>query len=221
MTVDEVYKISLFQCRKNQLGSLPPLDFANAFNAAQRNYYDTLIGRVEQYRYDKSVPRIGLDMTDVLVGKLMPFHKDAIISVLTGVATKPLDYNKLSAMYTVSDDSIERTNENKLADRLKSSIDPITSTSPIFVEKSATWSIYPNTITSIKVSYYSLPIEIKWGYTIDGNGRPVYSPSASIDPIWRDNDIDEIIARSMKLLGVSLKENVLTSFGESVIQKGE
>lgn len=221
MNVNDVYRIMRFIARKNQLESLSPSEFQDAFNTAQRNYYDFLVGRIEQYRYDKAVPRVGIAMTDNVMSRLTPFQMSATPAVTSGSANKPADFNKLLSMLTASNNRIQRVEENRLAERLNDSIDPASETNAFYVEKPSTWSIYPSTIASIKVNYLKVPNNVVWGYNLDGLGRPVYSPGTSTDPVWYDNDIDEIIARACKILGISIKENALVSYGQSVINTGE
>jgi hypothetical protein len=221
MNVNDVYRIMRFIARKNQLESLSPSEFQDAFNTAQRNYYDFLVGRIEQYRYDKAVPRVGIAMTDNVMSRLTPFQMSATPAVTSGSANKPADFNKLLSMLTASNNRIQRVEENRLAERLNDSIDPASETNAFYVEKPSAWSIYPSTIASIKVNYLKVPNNVVWGYNLDGLGRPVYSPGTSTDPVWYDNDIDEIIARACKILGISIKENALVSYGQSVINTGE
>lgn len=221
MNVNDVYRIMRFIARKNQLESLSPSEFQDAFNTAQRNYYDFLVGRIEQYRYDKAVPRVGIAMTDNVMSRLTPFQMSATPAVTSGSANKPADFNKLLSMLTAGNNRIQRVEENRLAERLNDSIDPASETNAFYVEKPSAWSIYPSTIASIKVNYLKVPNNVVWGYTLDGSGRPVYSAGTSTDPVWYDNDIDEIIARACKILGISIKENALVSYGQSVINTGE
>ena len=140
-------------------------------------------------------------------------------SLLT--ATKPIVFNKLLAMYTANNYRVYRLEENRFAERIQDSIDPIDEANAFYVEQSTNWRIYPSTLSSLALKYLSVPADVIWNYTTDGSGRPVYSPTGSVDPLWYNNDIDEIIARAAKIVGVSLKEPVLTQFGEQVIAKGE
>lgn len=221
MTVDEVYSIMRFIARKNQLESLSPTEFQHSFNVAQRNYYDFLVGRVEQYRYDKATPRVGLNMTDNVVSRLTPFQMTSSVAVAAGVANKPADFNKLLAMTTPTNQEVKRIEEDRLANRLNDSIDPINESNAFYVEQSSSWNIYPTTLATVSVKYLKVPVNVVWGYTIDGSGRPVYNSGTSVQPIWKDNDIDEIVGRALKVLGVSIKENVLINYGQGVINAGE
>ena len=66
-----------------------------------------------------------------------------------------------------------------------------------------------------------MPADVKWNYTLDGSGRPVYTSTGSVDPLWKDNDIDELVGRAAKIIGVSFKEPTLSQFGQGVINTGE
>jgi len=221
MTVDQCYSILKFIVRKNQLGSLSPTDFQFAFNTAQRNYYDLLVGRIEQYQYGRPVPRIGLSMTDNVVSRLMPFESSTSASITNGLITKPNGFNKLLAMYTPNNYRVYRIEENRFAERIQDSIDPIDEANAFYVEQSTNWRVYPTTLSTVTLKYLTVPTDVVWNYTTDGSGRAVYNPTGSVDPLWYNNDIDEIVARAAKIIGVSLKEPTLTQFGESVIAKGE
>lgn len=221
MDVNTVYRTMKFIARKNQLASMPPSEFEFAFNSAQRNYYDFLIGRIEQYRYDSPKPRVGIAMTDNIMSRLTPFIQSQTLSVSSGNITKPVDFNKLLSMYTVNNYPISRIEENRLSKRINDTIDPVSEKNSFYVEGNSLWSIYPSTLTSIKIKYLKVPTNVVWGYNLDDNGRPVYNASTSVNPLWMDNDIDEIIGRALKLFGVSTKENTLIGFGSGVIQNGE
>lgn len=221
MTVDQVYNILKFIVRKNQLGSLPPSEFEYAFNSAQRNYYDLLIGRIEQYRYGSPVPRIALNMTDNVVARLMPFQKRSTLTITSGILTKPSDLNKISAIYSANNYRIYRVEEDRFAERIQDSIDPIDEANAFYIEEKSTLRIYPTTLTTCSFVYFTSPIDVKWNYTIDGSGRPVYNPTGSVQPVWLENDYDELIARAAKIIGVSLKDATPMQYGQQVIQTGE
>jgi hypothetical protein len=221
MNVNDVYSLMRFIARKNQLTSLSPAEFQYSFNAAQRNYYDFLVGRIEQYRYDRPLPRVGLAMTDNVVSRLTPFQLSSVRTVTAGSAPKPADFNKLLSMITPNNYRVYRVEENRLSERLSDSIDPVNEQNAFYVEQNGSWTVYPSTIPTVTVKYLKLPIDVIWNYTLDGSGRPVYNPVGSVSPLWMDNDIDELIARALKILGVSIKENALVSYGQSVINTGE
>lgn len=221
MNIDEVYKIMRFIARKNQLESLSPAEFEYAFNSAQRNYYDFLIGRIEQYRYDKPIPRVGISMTDAIYSRLSVFLLNYSSSVSSGTILKPIELNKILRVYTENDYTLYRIEPNRLSSRIHDSIDPIDEQNAFYVELAAELKVYPTTIPTVYIDYLSLPQNVVWAYTLDVNGRPVWDEDNSVSPQWKDNDIDEIIGRALKILGVSIKESALINYGQQVITQGE
>ena len=204
MNVNDVYSLMRFIARKNQLTSLSPAEFQYAFNAGSRNYYDFLVGRIEQYRYDKPTPMVS-----------------ATPAVASGSVTKPAGFNKLLSMNTPGNFSMKRFEQNRLAERLQDSIDPVNEANAFYVEESSVWKVYPTTLATVTIKYLTLPTDIIWAFTLDGSGRPVYNSVGSVNPQWYDNDIDEVAARALKILGVSIKEGALLNYGQQVIQSGE
>jgi len=116
---------------------------------------------------------------------------------------------------------VYRLEENRFAERIQDSIDPIDEPNAFFVEQSTNWRIYPATLASLTLKYLTVPADVVWAYTTDGSGRPVYTPTGSVDPLWNNNDIDEIVARAAKIVGVSFTNQTLTNFGQGVINTGE
>ena len=117
--------------------------------------------------------------------------------------------------------AVYRYEENRLASRLQDSIDPVNEENAFYVEGNGVWNIYPASLANVKVKYLKVPTNVVWNYTLDGQGRPVYNPTGSVNPEWMDNDIDELIGRACKILGISIKENALVSYGQGVLQNGE
>jgi hypothetical protein len=124
-------------------------------------------------------------------------------------------------MNTPTNFSMKRFEQNRLAERLQDSIDPVNEANAFYVEESSVWKVYPTTLATVTIKYLTLPTDIVWAFTLDGSGRPVYNPVGSVNPQWYDNDIDEVVGRALKILGVSIRENVLMSYGQNVIQSGE
>ena len=80
---------------------------------------------------------------------------------------------------------------------------------------------YPITLGTAVLSYVSVPPQIVWGYTLDGNGRPVYSSGTSVQPVWYDADKLEIISRALKLIGLNLQMGQLEQYANQVTNQGQ
>jgi len=228
--VNTNYQFIQFLIRKNQTGNVTPTEYQLAYNTAQRDYYDMLLGRVEQFQYGKPVARIGLGMSSKIAKDLAPFkYTNTPISVTGGVspygggiALYPSNFHFLAAMFDTTYRKVERIDDTKIAARLNSKIDPLSDTSsPFYIEDSTGWRVYPNGVSSVLISYYRLPVDIVWGYTVNSNGRAVYNSATSVQPEWDNPSNDEILGRAIRLMGVSFSDEDKVKFGEEVITRGE
>ena len=228
--VDVGYKFVQFLIRKNQTGDVTPTEYQMSYNTAQRDYYDFLLGRVEQFNYGKPVARVGLGMSSKIAKDLAPFKKMAVpLTVVGGVApygggiaTYPADFHYLASMTDTQYRKVERLDDTKISARLNSKIDPLTDTSsPFYVEDKAGWRVYPNGVASVLVNYYRLPLDVYWNFTVGANGRAVYNPIGSVNPEWDDASNDEILGRAIRLMGFSFSAEDKIKFGEEVITRGE
>lgn len=228
--VNTNYQFIQFLIRKNQTGNVTPTEYQLAYNTAQRDYYDMLLGRVEQFQYGKPVARIGLGMSSKIAKDLAPFKKTNITINVTGAtppygggqAAYPNDFHFLAAMFDTTYRKVERIDDTKIAARLNSKINPLTDTSsPFYVESANAWSIYPAGVSQVIINYYRLPVSVVWGYTTNSNGRAVYDPNSSVQPEWDDPSNDEILGRAIRLMGISFSDEEKVKFGEEVINRGE
>ena len=299
MTVDYCYKYLQFLSRKNQTSAITPDEFGYAINTANRQYFDFLIGHVEQFEYGDATAKVALGMSSKISRDLSPFKVDSVtISVTSQLALYPTNYQFLAVMKDTSGRKIERIDDAKLPSRLSSVIDVITdSTKSFYVESTIGWTIYPNTVSSIVVNYYITPPIIVWAYntvnnravyngqgittipilyggtgytsptisfsapaaggvqatgtvnvtggvitgititnsgtgyagltptaTLTGSGSTTAilgSPVISVDPLWDNVAMEEVLGRAARILGISFTEQRLVDYGNQVIERGE
>jgi hypothetical protein len=79
----------------------------------------------------------------------------------------------------------------------------------------------PFGIGQARISYIIEPPNMVWGYTLDGNGVPVYSAANSVQPVWDDVSIMEIIARALRLIGVNLQYNDVAAYANQIQFQGQ
>jgi len=221
--VNSNYLFLQFMARKNQIGQVTPQEYMLAYNTSQRYYYDFLLGKVQQFQYGKPVPRVALGMDSKIAADLTPFKvSNEVIAVTANIAPYPTGFKFLALMTDSTGRGIERIDDTKLPGRINSRIDPMTPTSkPFYVEEDTGWHVYPEGyISTIKASYYVYPPDVVWNYTTV-NGRPVYDPAGSVQPLWDDMSNDEIMARTCRLVGISFTEEQLVQYGEHTIKQGE
>jgi hypothetical protein len=223
MTAKQAYDICLYLMKKNsQNGNLTATDFNNIINVASEGFQAYLVGEFQQYQYNKGVPRVSWGQNQNVRERLTPTIYNYNLSINgAGLAQYPGDYLQTDAMWNIYGTSrIRFVPQEKLWSTLDSVIDPI-ATNPIFLVEDVGFRFYPVTQGSAKLSYVRKAPRIVYAYTLDGNGRPVYDAANSVDPIWSELDCAEIIARAMRMVGVNLSANEISSYANEIIKNGQ
>lgn len=222
MTSQQAYQIIQYAANKSQHGYITPDNFNLLMNQAQLSFLDYLLGEYQKYQYGRPIPPVELGMTSKIrqsLSVLIDTPTTLTIDV-TGFVAYPADYEQYDAMYTTAMDRVRFVQQDSLYSYLKSVIDPV-ATNPIFLINKNGFQFYPENIGSAKLSYIKTPPAIVWGYITDGNGRPVYSPGASIDPVWQDTDMLNIIVRALALVGINLQLGVVSQYAEIIKNSGQ
>ena len=134
--------------------------------------------------------------------------------------------------------SIKMTNEDELADKLNSQINPPIPTAPVgqmFTTRDANQNVlyqiqlYPRqNIYDGFIYYMRRPIKPIYGYTIVGGRTIVYNPTlynAVTNPggsrqlEWRNNDITLILLKALSSLGINLSDQEVSQFAELKTQQ--
>lgn len=223
MTVDEVYKIMLYALDKNKSqGYFSPADFETSFNQAQKSYAAYLLGNFQTYSPGRPVSKVELGQNTVVRQRLSPIIYGYILSIDTsGFSPYPGDYMQTDAMWSLYGfNRIRSVEQDQLYSVFNSVIDPIAS-NPIYLIEDVGFRFYPQSTGSARLSYVRNPPNVVWGYTLDGNGRPVYDPALSSQPVWSDDAIMEIIMRALKLCGVNLQLGVVMQYSQDIIKTGQ
>lgn len=222
MSVDEVYKLMQFIINKNQSGYLSPPEFNIVINQAQRNYLDLLLGELQQYQYQRPQPRIGYSSNENSRNRLTPLIVGATLAVdLAGFSLYPDDYEQLDTMWTVSGyNKIRYAENNRLTSYLSSVIDPVES-NPIYIIEQNGFRFFPNNIGQAVLYYVKTPSVINWAFTLDVNGRPIYDPLLSTQPVWHEQDMMQIISRALAMVGVNLQAPQLIQYSNDIKQVGD
>jgi hypothetical protein len=235
MNVNDMYRICQFAINKAQNGYLTPSEFNLIINQAQISYQDYLLGEFQQYQYGRPQARINYSQNEDIRQRLTPLIKmvDLVIREAdNGMTPYPEDFVQVDAMYTENLDRIRFVSQDSLYSYYNSKIDPI-ETNPIYLIKDGNFQFYPITLESPKLSYISKPPEIVWAYITDENGRPIFAPygqgqppiqtpvGGSVNPVWADVDLLEIITRALKLIGLNLQAGQIEQYANQVTQTGQ
>ena len=229
MTVDFAYKLMKFIINKDQNGYLSPDDFNTIINQAQFSLLDYLCGQFQTYQVGRPISKVQFGMNETARQRLTPFINELTNLEIdnTGFAAYPPAYQQMDAMFdSTKKNRIRFVPKHKLYSYLNSVIDPVVS-NPIYIIVNNGFIFYPNSVQNgvtlgiAYISYVSTPPPITWAYIPDANGRPVYDPSHSNDPLWYDVDMLDIISRALKMVGVNLESPLISQYAGQIIQAGQ
>ena len=69
------------------------------------------------------------------------------------------------------------------------------------------------------IIYLRKPTNMVWAYTTV-SGRPVYDSLLSVQPLWSDVDMNEIMYLALSYIGVNLKDQEVSQFANMKTQTG-
>lgn len=212
-----------FIINKTQNGDLPPQQFDLIINEAQYEYLTFLLGNLQQYQYGRPVPRIDYSTTQSARQKLSTtiYNIDLTING-QGKAEYPTYFIVVDAMYDKETKKrIRWVGQERLWSTYNSVIDKVEDGEPIYLLENDGLQFYPTDLGEARMSYVKMPPTIHWGYTLDGNNRPIYDASTSTDPIWEVTEIMQVVVRALKMVGVNLQDAAVSQFAEQLKQQGD
>ena len=224
MDVNQVYQVVLYAVAKNkQQGNLSPDDFYTVINQAQRSYLDYLMGAYQKYQVGRPIAVVEFGQNQRIRQSLAPLIYGAILNVnaVTGIAPFPSDYEYPDAMWgQYGFYKIKFIQQDRQDATIHSAIDPI-ATNPVYLIQHEGFQFFPENIGVANMSYIRTPPSIVWGWTYDSNGRKVYDPTTSQQPIWAETDILQIIVRALTLCGVNLQLPTVIQYSQDIKNGGQ
>jgi len=225
MTIDQVYKFIDFTIKKSNAGGyLTPDEFNLIINRAQIQYFNKLYGNQNDYRYDRPVPKIAYAITEKISNSLSVFLSDSTTLTIdaNGQVNIPSDlFQTVSLTKTISgiDYEITRVEQDRVANNLTSAYDAPDTEFPIYTQLRTKFQFYPKNLGSANLYYLKKPTDMVWAYTIVSN-RPQYDAANSVQPLWKDMDMNEIIYIALSYVGINLKDGEVSQFAQLKTQTG-
>jgi len=221
MNVNDMYRICQFAVNKAQNGYLTPSEFNLIINQAQVSYQDYLLGEFQQYQYGRPQARINYSQNENIRQRLSPLITQATLNIngTSGEAPYPADYVQADAITTTTLKRVRYVQQDALYSYYNSEIDPI-ATNPIYLLEPTGFQFYPVTLGIAILTYVKDAPQIVWAYNLV-SGRPVYDSGASVQPVWDNVDLLEIIARGLKLIGLNLQDGQVQQYANQVTQQGQ
>lgn len=222
MDVNDMYQICQYAINKAQNGYLKPDQFNLLVGQAQDSYLNYLLGEFQQYQYNAAKSRVAYSENQNIRQRVAPLIYNYNLKVdATGFSRYPGDYIQTDTMMTFYNyKRIPFVQQDRLWSYYNSKIDPI-ATNPIYLIEDRGFRFYPQSISDARLTYVKNPTRIYWAYTYDINNRPVYDPTRSEQPVWSRMDILEIIARILKLVGISLQITQVEQYANLITNNGQ
>lgn len=154
---------------------------------------------------------------------LRPFRVYQIFtSSSAGFVTYESNYlHLLGQPWTVTGSTVNRVdfvNEDELPFALTSALRPVTTSYPIAVDTATGFSIYPQSTQLGAYYYLKRPATPVYGYT--QVGRVItYDSATSTQLEWTDIYINNIIARSLRYVGINMDERAISDFANEYEQQ--
>jgi len=223
VTTNQVYLTILYAVNKAQSGYVTPDEFNDVLMPnAQNGYAQFLIGEYQSYQPGRPQAKVSWGQNQNVRESLSPIIYGYILNAnASGFAPYPGDYQKTDAMTSIYGyNRIRFISQDRLFFAMNDVTSPV-ATNPIYLVQDTGFQFYPTTITQAKLSYIRQPPPIYWGYTYDSNNLPIYNPATSIQPVWADTDIYEIISRALLMVGVSLQIGVVAQYANEITKAGQ
>lgn len=225
MTIDQVYKFIDFTIKKSNAGGyLTPDEFNLIINRAQIQYFNKLYGNQNDYRYDRPVPKIAYAITEKISNSLSVFLSDSTTLTIdaNGQTTIPNDlFQTVSITKTIDgvENEITRVEQDRVANNLTSTYDAPDTEYPIYTQLRTKFQFYPKNLATANLYYLKKPTDMLWAYTTVSQ-RPVYDAANSVQPLWKDMDMNEVIYIALSYVGINLKDAEVSQFAQLKTQTG-
>lgn len=222
MDINDWYVLTSYIINKNQQGNLPPAKFNLVINQGARSYQSFLLGSFQQYTPGRPVARVELGNNRTVRQRLAPTIYGYILSIYgTGKSPYPGDFLQVDSMYSIYGVKRMRyVEQNQLDAFYNSVIDPV-ATNPIYLIEDENFQFYPTSSYQAKLTYVRNAPEMLWGYDLDENNRPVYNANKSIQPVWDEVAMYEILVRALAIIGVNLQAGQVIAYSQEIKNSGQ
>lgn len=217
----QIFKLAL--AKNLQQGYATRDNFYLSINQGQRGYLDYLMGEYQKYQIHRPIAVVQFGQNQRIRQSVAPLIYGAILNINagSGIADFPNDYEYVDNMWGIYGYyNIRFIQQDRLDSYIHSEIDPIQE-NPVYLIQHEGFHFFPQDMQSARLSYIRTPPSIVWGYTLDSNGREVYDPLTSQQPIWADTDCMQIIVRALQIMGTSLQLEVVNQYASEVKNIGQ
>ncbi len=248
INVNNVYQTVLLILNKEQRGYMTPDEFNKTATQVQldifEQYFDDLNQqlRVPQADYDYTDRQVNLDdqistfkclgeclfgvgyfdlpnqdeltgstiiYNDVPVGNQFAFYRIGTLTYEPGGTTFPVE--------------IERLQRKDFYEIQKSELTAPSVNFPVYLYENKQIRVLPSTIiTNVKTTFIRKPLNVKWAFTVGGQGQYIYDPSSNSQNFeLESNEQVNVILRILQYSGIIIRDPQIIQAASAEIQQNE
>ena len=217
VSVDTVYQRVLALANKEQRGYITPQEFNLFANQIQIDMLEQYFYDINQWSRQHGNDTEYSDMLSVITEKLSCLN---ILlqnqTVKKGILCVPTEIYKLGSVFVSNSQvEIEEVNHNEYKTMQLSPLTKPTLSRPVYVNRINGLSIYPNTISSVDISYIKKPVKAEWAYVVV-NDKALYNDNISVDFELHASEESELVYKILMLSGIAIKKPNLTQVAAGV-----
>lgn len=198
-------------------------EWQSIINFNSKKLFDKKLGFESEYQLNAPIARRGASLSRKISTELKPFLRRSTVPVVGGVATlSSLTIGYLNAIEpsTIYGRGFDELEPDEVAERNGDSV-----TAPTVYDPAFTWNsdtavlIYPSTITSIVVSYYTYPTDAVVAFTTNSTTLlKSYNATSSTETGWRDNQLLEIAQMILRDMGVNMERQDIAMYADNLVK---
>ena len=219
VSVDTVYQRVLALANKEQRGYITPQEFNLLANQVQLDMLEQYFYDINQFSRQHGSNHEYADMLALLTEKIAVLNvRELNLSVSSGILTMPTNTYKLGSVFTTIGDrqvEIEEVNYNEYQTMQLGPLTRPTLKRPVYVNRIDGLNIYPDTITTVDVSYVKQPDQVQWAYVVV-NDKALYNDFESVDFELHAAEESELVYKILMLSGIAIKKPELTTIAAQV-----
>jgi len=246
INVNTVYQTVLLIINKEQRGYITPDEFNKTATQVQldifEQYFDSLNQqiRVPQTNFDYSNRQTNIDnkisqfkcfgncsysagsfnlpTTDINTGRNIVYSGEA--------ASNEFSFYTLGdPVYTggTYDADMQRAQRNNIYKILKSDLASPSNEYPVYIYENNKIKVYPLSIVSdVSTSFLRKPLNVKWAFTVGGQGQYVYDPSSNSQNFELESSEQvNVILRILQYSGIIIRDTQIIQAASAEIQQNE
>lgn len=216
ISVKEIFDTVQSLALKQGHGTIAISEFDRFASIASKSLYNQKMGfDSDDYKLGKVLAKSGPGMNKEIDKSLSVFlQPDVEINLANGEGPWPESLGFVDLITTPEGVEVTWKPKHLIPSYIKSTIDSPTADNPIYTDRGTGVKVYP-ALPKVLVTYYKIPTDVKYGYTINGAGRAAYSASASVNFEWPEGNRMELITRILSLIGISIRDTELFQISEA------